>query len=166
MIADTTKRGHVAEASGEPEMKWMYRQQKGVTLAWREPVRPPSDWVFDEIALRATNPRQDLQIYSTSRGRDDFSHTGFRLSDRKALFHFAMGRAYSRELTDDERDAHRHYDKAIVYLIVDRHLSQEQRQLVREWLQAEEHGRAIFSRPPDEPRHLVCLESVNGIDGY
>jgi hypothetical protein len=149
-------------------MKWVSRYEGGSLVTRREPVRPVSDLVFDEWRFTTNNPTRDLTIRSTSTGRDDFSHACFRLSDNERLFTFEMGRPYGRAMTDEEKVAHPHWRDACVFLIVDRWISEEQRQLVAEWLQAEKDGIAVSLRQAGKPREqqLVLLESVSHIEGY
>lgn len=151
-----------------PAIRWVYRTVGGVEVAKRELVEPPLGWRFDEKTFETTNPGEDLLIGSLARGRDDFSHGGFRKSTGERIFYFELGRPSRRELSDKERDANPQRDYAIVYLIVDRHLSLRQRQLVLEWLQAHEDG-VVSSRQRTDDRCesvLIVLKSVDGIDGY
>ena len=136
------------DVGDSPEMQWVHRYESGVVVARKEPVRPASGWVFQNASWQTLNPERYLTIRSISTGRDDFRHAGFRLSDGEQLFSFELGRAYRRQLTFEEQKANPHCDGACVFLIVDKWISQDERHLVLDWLQAHEDGRVASLRQP------------------
>lgn len=139
--------------------------------------RPPLDelkgsklvWVFDDNAIRSPVDREhDLAIRARHRGRDDFRHVCYRLSDGEPIFGFDLGKPFGRALTTDERSRHPQLDDACVWLIVDVNLTPAQRQSVLEWLQCREDGIVAWLRAQGRPRQhqLMVLQSAAKIDGF